>query len=57
MKRYSRKRLQRKGMTAVELLFIFAAFVLATFAIFNIGQHIIQIYFHDGNQFTSSPLI
>ena len=47
----------RKGITAVEILFIFATFVIGAIAMFNVGRQVIEVYFQDGNQVTTSPLI
>lgn len=57
MSRKTKRRRFRKGMTAVELLFIFASFVAGVVAMFNVGSQVIKVYFHDGNQVTASPLI
>jgi len=56
-RKYSCQRSHRRGLAAVELLFVFVTFVFAFFIMFNLGKHVIEFYFHDGNQATSSPLI
>jgi len=52
-----KRKTRRRGITAVELLFIFATFVVAAFAMFRLGSEVIEVYFYDGNRTTTSPLI
>jgi len=52
-----RRPLSRCGFTSVELMLVFATFVISAFFLFNLGAEIIEVYFRDGNQCTTSPLI
>ena len=46
----------RPGMASIEMLFVFATFVIATFAFVRLGMAIIQVFFGDGNQAIAIPL-
>lgn len=48
---------QRLGMTTIEMLLIFATFVVATFAFARLGISVIQVYFVDGHQMTGIPFL
>lgn len=55
MKKRSKRR-QKRGATALELLFILGTFVIAMFAFLQIAQHVVQTFVTDGNMLLDIPL-
>ncbi|MDX1930548.1 MAG: hypothetical protein SFV81_28750 [Pirellulaceae bacterium] len=50
-------RCRRRAAAAVELLFVFTTTVVAFYIMFHLGRWIIEMYFHDGNIATASPML
>lgn len=57
MKKRSIRNCRRRAAAAVELLFVFATTVVAFYIMFQLGYWIIEMYFHDGNIATASPML
>lgn len=46
----------RNGGTSVEVLLVFAAFVVAVFVFLELGERVLSAYFVDGTRYIAIPI-